>query len=167
MNAKPALKSQYRAGMKVLKDIVEQCPDSAWNDPGHGLRSIWRVVFHTLFFTDYYLQKDPSCVPKWAKHRDEAQYLGPVFWDNNRAPKPCDPCTKADMMGYWADLDQRIDALVDAIDLESSESGFPWYKMSKFEHQLVNLRHLQHHAAALSVRLRQSDDIAIKWVSAG
>jgi hypothetical protein len=167
MDTKSALKSQYHAGMKVLKEVVERCPESTWNNPADGLRAIWRVVFHGLFVTDYYLQRDQSCFPKWAKYRDEAQCIGPVSWDNNREPRHCEPYSKVEVMEYWNDLDGRIDSLVDALDLELTESGFPWYKMSKFEHQLVNLRHLQHHAAALSVRLRESDGIQIKWVSAG
>ncbi len=167
MDIKPALKSQYHAAMNVLKEVIEKCPDSMWNHYYHGFRSFWRVTYHTLFFTDYYLQKDHQTTPTWSKRRPEAECTGPIPWENNRDPKPCDPYSKAELMEYWSELDQRIDALVDALNLESAESGFPWYKISKFEHQLVNLRHLQHHAAALSVRLKDSDGIGIRWVSTG
>jgi hypothetical protein len=47
-------------------------------------------------------------------------------------------------------------AALDKLDLENSQSGFPWYRMSKLEHQLVNLRHIQHHAAQLADRLRSA-----------
>ncbi len=33
-----------------------------------------------------------------------------------------------------------------------------------YAHQIVNIRHIQHHAAALSSRLRRSAGIAIDWV---
>jgi hypothetical protein len=36
---------------------------------------------------------------------------------------------------------QRCHQAVDGFDLESSQSGFDWYRMSKLEHQLVNIRH--------------------------
>jgi antitoxin (DNA-binding transcriptional repressor) of toxin-antitoxin stability system len=39
--------------------------------------------------------------------------------------------------------------------------------MSKLEHQLVNIRHIQHHTAQLMDRLRASEDIGVKWVGAG
>jgi len=46
------------------------------------------------------------------------------------------------------------------LDLDSAESGFSWYQMSKLEHQLVNIRHIQHHGAQLADRLRSAADIA-------
>jgi hypothetical protein len=57
-----------------------------------------------------------------------------------------------------------VDEAVDGLDLASPQSGFPWYKVSKLEHQLVNIRHIQHHTAQLVDRLRAADDIGIKWV---
>ena len=51
-------------------------------------------------------------------------------------------------------------------NLENPQSGFPWYQMSKLEHQFVNLRHIQHHAAQLADRLRSAANIGIKWVGA-
>jgi hypothetical protein len=39
--------------------------------------------------------------------------------------------------------------------------------MGTLEHQLVNIRHIQHHAAILSVRLRKAAGIRIGWVGKG
>jgi hypothetical protein len=39
--------------------------------------------------------------------------------------------------------------------------------MSTLEHQIVNIRHIQHHAASLGSRLRRSAGIAINWVGKG
>ena len=55
---------------------------------------------------------------------------------------------------------------VDAVDLLSPSSGFYWYKIPKLEHQLVNIRHIQHHGAQLADRLRQAADIGVDWVGA-
>jgi hypothetical protein len=60
-----------------------------------------------------------------------------------------------------------IDPGVDGLDLSAPECGFPWYQMPKLEHQIVNIRHIQHHAAALSTRLRRSAGIDIDWVDGG
>jgi antitoxin (DNA-binding transcriptional repressor) of toxin-antitoxin stability system len=38
--------------------------------------------------------------------------------------------------------------------------------MSKREHQFVNIRHIQHHAAQLIDRVRSSADVRIPWVAA-
>jgi len=55
-----------------------------------------------------------------------------------------------------------VDAAVDALELHSPESGFPWYRLSK----LVNLRHIAHHTAQLADRLRATEGIGLRWVGA-
>jgi hypothetical protein len=60
-----------------------------------------------------------------------------------------------------------VDARVDALDLSAPQCGFPWYKMTTLEHQIVSIRHIQHHASALSMRLRRSAGIEIDWVGIG
>ena len=76
------------------------------------------------------------------------------------------PYTRAQILDYWSICDGMVDERVDALDLDSPESGFPWYPgMPKLEHQLVNIRHIQHHAAALSSRLRRESGVAVPWVS--
>jgi hypothetical protein len=56
---------------------------------------------------------------------------------------------------------------VDTLDLDNPQSGFHWYKMSKLEHQFVNIRHVQHHAAQLADRLRAAADIGTPWIGGG
>jgi len=63
-------------------------------------------------------------------------------------------------------VDSMVDSAVDAMDLASTESGFYWYKVSKLEHQLVNIRHIQHGAAQLADRLRTANGIGVRWVGA-
>jgi hypothetical protein len=68
------------------------------------------------------------------------------------------------VLEYWSFCDRLVDDAVDALDLDSAESGFSWYRMSKLEHQLVNIRHIQHHGGQLADRLRSAADIGIGWV---
>jgi hypothetical protein len=74
------------------------------------------------------------------------------------------PYTKAEVLAYCAYCEEILDAAVDALDLASPESGFSWYKVSKLEHQFISIRHIQHHAAQLSDRLRAAIDIRVDWV---
>ena len=71
------------------------------------------------------------------------------------------------LLECWQWCDAAVDDAVDALDLAAPECGFPWYSMSKLEHQLVNLRHIQHHAAVLGDRVRQATGTGIGWVGAG
>jgi hypothetical protein len=164
MDVRAALKGQYHAALKTLREAVDKCPDAMWDAPKDWPATFWRVTYHVLFFTHFYLQADHQSFTPWARHSDEANIIGGVPWENNRPPRPCEPYTKADLLAYWAAVDGMIDAGVDALDLAAPESGFPWYKISKLEHQIVNIRHAQHHAAALATRLRREAGLSIGWV---
>jgi hypothetical protein len=167
MNLQSALKSQYHASLKTLRLAIEQCPEPMWNDPKDGLAAFWRVAYHALFFTHLYLQKDEPSFRPWSLHRPDADALGPMHWESNRLPAPCEPYTRAQILAYWRECDAMVDQNVDAMDLSAPECGFPWYAMGKLEHQLVNIRHIQHHAAALSTRLRREAQISVPWVGKG
>ena len=148
------LKSQYHAALAMLREAVERCPADEWSNADHK-NAFWQVAYHTLFFTHLYLQRDEAAFQRWAQHRGDDDGI------------EGDPYTQAQVLEYWSFCDRIVDDAVDALDLDSAESGFSWYRMSKLEHQLVNLRHIQHHGAQLADRLRSAADIGIKWVSSG
>ena len=148
------LKSQYHAALAMLREAVERCPENEWSNADHK-NAFWQVAYHTLFFTHLYLQRDEASFQRWAQHRGDDDGIDG------------DPYTQAQVREYWLFCDRIVDDAVDAVDLDSAESGFSWYRMSKLEHQLVNVRHIQHHGAQLADRLRSAADIGITWVSSG
>lgn len=166
MDIRAVLKSQYHAALKTLRLAIEACPDEMWDDPDDGPAAFWRVAYHTLFYTHFYLQKDQHSFTPWARQRPDAQCLGDRTWDN-RPVSPCEAYTRGDILEYWRECDGLIDAGVDGLDLAAPTCGFPWYPMSKLEHQLVNIRHIQHHAAALATRLRREAGVGVAWVGMG
>jgi hypothetical protein len=164
-----ALKSQYHAGLAMLRDAIERCPDDVWLATEHR-NAFWKVAYHTLFFTHLYLQPKAEAFRPWEGHQGGVQHedgIGGAADPKSALPLIPDPYTKAQVLAYRDVVERMVDGAVDALDLSSSESGFYWYRMSKLEHQLVNLRHLQHHTAQLADRLRASNDIGIAWVAAG
>ncbi len=166
MDIQSALKSQYHAALKTLRYAIEKCPDTLWDNPEDGAARFWRVAYHTLYFAHLYLQKDQESFAPWAKHQEEANFIQSVPWDGSRPPKACTTFTRDELLEYWRICDGMINAGVDALDLSSPQCGFPWYRMPTLEHQIVNIRHIQHHAAALATRLRRSAGISIDWVGA-
>jgi len=70
------------------------------------------------------------------------------------------------VLEYWSFCDGMIDGIVDAMDVLSPESGFWWYPIPKIEHQIVNIRHIQHHTAQLADRVRTAANVGIDWVGA-
>ena len=163
MNVQAALKGQYHAALAMLKQAIERCPDDAWDGRSDSI-PFWRVAYHTLFFTHLYLQPNEKAFRPWEHHRQECQFLGPLPWPPHRQPRIGRPYTKAQLLEYWGVCDGMIDAAVDGLDLEAAECGFPWYRVPKLDHQIINIRHLQHHAALLSGRLRSAFGTDIPWV---
>jgi hypothetical protein len=167
MDVQAALKSQYHAALKTLHEVIATCPDAMWDDPADGAARFWRVAYHTLFYAHFYLQQDQAAFTPWARHREEAQFLSSVPLEPQRPPKAGEPFTRDDLLEYCDICNGMIDAGVDALDLSAPQCGFPWYQMPTLEHQIVNIRHIQHHAAALSSRLRRSAGIGVAWVGKG
>jgi hypothetical protein len=161
-----ALKSQYHAAMGMLMQAVEKCPEDLWLGGSHP-NAFWHVAYHAAFFTDFYLQPNHEVFRPWQHHIEGSQFLGPVPGNPQIQAKKDRPYSKAQIIDYLRSCDSSVDGAVDRLDLSAPESGFPWYKMSKVEHQFVNLRHLQHHTAQLIDRLRRVADIGIGWIGAG
>ena len=162
MNVKAALTGQYRAAMAMLKQAIEKCPEDQWLDGPYPV-PFWQAAYHTLYFTHLYLQQTEDDFHPWEHDRDDYHDLP---WPPGSGSEPDRPYAKAEILEYWRLCNDMIDAAVDRLDLDARESGFSWHKMlPKFEHQIHNIRHIQHHAAMLSGRLRAAGaDAGLRWV---
>jgi hypothetical protein len=148
------LKSQYHAALAMLRDTIERCPAALWSST-EPRNAFWQIAYHTLFFTHLYLQRDEAEFRRWPhQHGGDDGTKGERY-------------TQAQVLEYWTFCDAMTDRAIDALDLSSAESGFSWYKVGKLEHQLISIRHVQHHTAQLADRLRAATDVGTKWVSAG
>jgi hypothetical protein len=162
------LKSQYHATLAMLRETIERCPDELWVAREHT-NSFWQVAYHALFFAHVYLQRNEAAFQPWDRHQSDVQHPdgipGPAD-PNSTLPLIPRPYTKAEVLAYWRVCDQMVDDAVDGLDLLSPDSGFPRYKVPKLEHQIVNIRHIEHHMAQLADRLRASEGIGVSWVGA-
>lgn len=156
---KRALKGQYHAALLMLRGAVAACPEDAWVQ-GSPHREFWRLAYHTLFYTHFYLQAHMDDFTQWELHRDDAE------GDQDTQKADARPYTKREILAYWDIVDEMVDAQVDRLDLTSPESGFSWYKIAKLDHQLLNLRHVQEHAGQLRDRLMESG-VDQGWVTIG
>lgn len=162
------LKSQYHAALEMLGEAIELCPEDLWYSR-EPTNSFWQVAYHALFFTHLYLQPNEAAFRPWERHQSEVQHPDGIAGPPDPAsdlPLIPNPYSKAEALAYWRVCSEMVDGAVDALDLESEESGFSWYQVPKLEHQIVNLRHIQHHTAQLADRLRASVDAGVRWVGA-
>jgi hypothetical protein len=161
MNMSSLLQSQYSAALAMLEEVVQKCPDTIWDDPQDHNR-LWRVAFHTLFYTHLYLQPTEADYRPWAKHRGEAQYLGPIFFEGNREPLLAEPYTRAEILEYLDFCRAEVAKQVPHLNYDAP-SGFSWIPLNKLELQLYNIRHIQHHTGELYERLGARAGIDLRW----
>ena len=161
------LKSQYLAALQMLRDAIELCPDGEWTRADWE-NPFWRVAYHTLFFTHLYLQPNEPAFRAWESHREYYQILGALPWPPHDMPKIGEPYTREEVLSYCRVCEGMVNDAVDALDLLSPDCGFWWYgKMSKAEHQIVNVRHIQHHAGQLIDRVRAATGRGVEWRGSG
>ncbi|MBZ0268836.1 hypothetical protein K8I85_11820 [bacterium] len=163
-----ALKSQYHAALAMLRQAIELCPEAAWAARDHR-NAPWQIAYHTLFFAHLYLQVDEHGFRPWKHHEADVQVPdgipGPPD-PGSPLPLIADPYPKERVLEYCAFCDAMVDGAVEATDVFAPESGFSWYPIPKLEHQLVNVRHIQHGAAQLADRVRAAADAGVDWVGA-
>lgn len=160
------LTSQYRASLEMLIDAIEKYPEEEWLS-SRFTNAGWQLAYHTLYFTEYYSRLNWEDFTPWLTHgiatQNDDGIAGPPD-PNSTLPLIPEPFTKEQVSAYAKHCFDIIGASIDAMDLTSPESGFYWYKVSKIEHQIISIRHLQHGAAQLADRVRTMIDVGVKWI---
>lgn len=149
-----ALKRQHHYGFEMLRECIERYPDDLWESGQHP-RCFWRIAYHAIYYTDRYLQPSARSFKPWNEHRKDIS----VLWGN----PPIEPIyTRAEVLTFLNLTDSKVDAMIDALDLNSEASGFSLYKMPKLDLLMLNLRHLQHHVGQLS-ELLMARGVDVTW----
>lgn len=164
--AKVAFKSQYHAALEMLKEAIERCPDQLWLD-NRPINAFWQVAYHTLFYAHMYLQPNLDSFKPWPGHQAKVQYqngIGGPAKEGSDLPLIPSSYSKAQVLEFLALCEGMVDGAIDAFDLLEPHSGFPWYTCSKLEHQIISIRHLQHHTAQLGDRLRGAGGVGLTWL---
>jgi hypothetical protein len=152
-----ALAGQYGAALKMLRQAIERCPDDLWAS-GKQPRTFWRIAYHAIFYADLYLRQNVAEFKPWTHNEDDARDL----WDGR--PETV-PYPKAELLDYIDRLQAEGPTVIDSLDLETTDPGFHWYKnISKLEHEILNIRHIQGHVGQLS-ELLMLHGIDTDWVS--
>lgn len=158
MDIRGALKGQYHAAYRMLRECVEVCPDDLWTG-GEFPRFFWTIAYHAAFYGHLYIAQSEAAFKPWSKSREKAWEL----WAEDAVEM--EPYTKAEILEYIDFVRDTIDETVDALDLDTSDSGFYWYKnISKLEHEILSIRHIQGHVGQLSERLFEAG-IETNWMS--
>jgi hypothetical protein len=155
---KAAFADQYYASLAMFREVIERCPDEDWTK-GSPRRKYWRIVWHTLFFTHFYLSQSEADFERWPK---DPCLVDPDYFRNDPAP-----LSKADMLEFCDYIVALVEPKLAVMDLEAPQAGFSWYDMPKLEHQFVNIRHIHEHGGQLRDRLLEKYEFAeeeLDWI---
>ncbi|MBZ4191904.1 DinB family protein [Niabella beijingensis] len=148
---------QFGAAIDMLENAVTACPEVIWeNDAGYC-----QLAHHTIFFLDYYLSDTPK----------EADYIPPPPFTKSEfeTVAPSLHYTKAELLIFLHTGKKKLhEQLLKHTGEALLENRFvsEYKDFSLFELLLYNMRHVQHHAAQLNLRLRQAGHAPPDWVSA-
>jgi hypothetical protein len=159
-------KNQFRAALAMLGQAVERCPEDLWIDGALPERLLACRLPRALLCAPLSAAAARGLppldkAPRWVSVHGHDTHAA------SRPPRIEAPYTKAEILEYHALCAAMVEPALEGLDLTSPESGFWWYKMPKLEHLLVNLRHIQHHAAQLADRLRNHAGVGVDWAASG
>lgn len=163
---KKLIANQLEAGLCMLNACIDACPDAVWTSRVANYK-FCQVAFHTLFYADLYLGQDEASFRRQPFHLNHEHFFGDYEEFEDRAPVR--PYTRAPVKTYLEHCRTKASAVIAAetADTLSKRSGFTRREFSRAELHVYNIRHVQHHTAQLSLRLRLDAKEGIPWVGSG
>lgn len=165
-NFKKLTANQLEASLCTLNACIDKCPESGWNAPVANLLYC-QVAFHALFFSDYYLGSDPESLKQQEFHRKNPDFFRDyeeLEWRKQQLLYERDA-----IKDYLVHCRKKaIEVLAkETVESLNARCGFPPREFSRAELYINNIRHIQHHAAQLSLRLRIDEELDTPWFSSG
>jgi hypothetical protein len=162
---KTLIARQYEAALSMLKACIDHCPDSVWDSRGANYK-FCQLVFHTLIFTDLYLDSDKESFFRQPFHQRNQRFFGDYEEFEDRAPVQL--YDKASILAYLEHCRNKASEVLagETTDTVSAPAGTR-RSLSRAELHVYNIRHIQHHAGQLSLRLRLETGEGIAWVGSG
>ena len=157
---------QFGAAIDMLDNAIDACPDELWQQPlwpnttrWPGFSQFWYVVYHALFWLDLYLTgAEEGFAPP-------APFT--LIEQDDEGPMPERPYTKEELQSYLDECRRRCRTTIEALTDEAAQRlcRFGWGEVSFVELQIYSMRHVQEHAAQLSLFIGQQGAPAPDWVA--
>lgn len=154
---KEILWQQFGAAIDMLENALKACPDKLWSKRSRQ-PEFWYLLYHTLFWLDFYLSDSPEGFAPPAPFRLEE--MDPTGLLPERV------YTKEELQSYLEHGRRKCRERIETLTEETARRrfGFGRIDLSIAELLLYNLRHVQHHAGQLNLILRQTIASAPRWV---
>ena len=162
-----ALWRQFGAAIDMLEHALLACPETLWQEhlwidtEGVDYGTFWDITYHTLYWLDLYLTG-----------RSVEAFTPPApFTKRSDDVTPNQPYSRDELHTYLTHLRRKCQSMITELSDEQGHEPFhfPWdreHPISYGELQLYSMRHVQEHAAHLSLFLGQHGvpGEALDWV---
>lgn len=156
---KTSIWQQFGAAIDTLDDAIRFCPDSLWTavvwddpeDPRYG--QFWFVAYHAVFWLDLFLGGTAE------------GFVPPAPFIRGALPEQ--PYSKEAVRSYLMHCRQKAEATIQGLTDEQARRicTFRWMEPTFLELQLYCMRHLQEHAAHLSLVLGHHGISGPDWIA--
>ena len=150
---------QFGAAIDMLGDAINLCPDHLWtvavykdsDDARYG--QFWFVACHALKWLDLYLTGTME------------GFAPPSPFIHGALPEQ--PYTKDQILAYLDVCREKCQSTLEALTDAKAQQRcvFEWMAPSFLELQMYSMRHVQEHAAQLSLVLGQHDVAGLDWIA--
>ena len=150
---------QFGAAIDMLEDSIRFCPDHLWTivlwkdpeDERYG--QFWFIAYHTVRWLDLFLTGT----------REGFKPPSPFIV----GALPERPYTKDQILTYLSACRAKCQSTIEGLTDERAQQRcvFEWMEPSFLELQLYCMRHVQEHAAQMSLVLGQHEVTGFDWVA--
>lgn len=162
---KETLWLQFGAAIETLQNVIAACPDELWQtrlwrEPNGRpeFTEFWYVAYHAIFWLDYY------CSESAEEFTPPPPFSTSEFDMDGAVPEWV--YTKQELLTYLEYASAKCRAKIENLNDENEPQRVRenWRVKTVAELMLYTMRHVQEHAAHLSMLIGQKTDLAPAWV---
>jgi hypothetical protein len=157
------LNSQLIASLYMLKDGIDRCPLKEWNEK-HNDYPFSQILFHALFDCDLNLCENVVELKEQLFHRENRQEFENYEELEDKIKERV--YEREFILQYYEHCLNKIMKIIPnqtTEELLSPNSDF-YKSMTKMERYINCIRHTQHHAAQLGLRLQYLSGKEMDWL---
>ena len=161
--ASGCIKRQLLLCLYMLKDCIDRCPDNEWNEC-HKDYPFSRVVFHTLIDCDLNLSDNEKELKDQEIHKKYRYEFGEYEELEGRISERTYSRDFIEKY-YMHCIGKVVSVFIAKIDNVLLSPNSDYYgSMTKMERYINCIRHTQHHAAQLGLRLQFITGKEMNWI---
>jgi len=152
------------AALATLRQCIENCSEAEWNQ-SHNDAPFSQVLFHTLFYTDLYLSDGRNEFKLQGFHKENMDIFRE--YEELEYRKAEELYTRGEIEKYFNFCHGKINSYFDIFNAGNLCEKSPHLDFTYLELFIDVIRHIQHHAAQLGLRMQQITGKELNWIASG